>query len=211
MGRMTSEERCKIVDWILYIALLIGSIGLLLAVINIGHELATTWLLVFFQILIVFFSVLIVFLSIVVFAVISLWLIREIETRYSEEIKQLKRYTPTFVAGMCLLANSTMVIAGQSFQSDAIKTLVVSLLLLALFGFANYFAISPSVSWRIIGSLLYFLGFLFLPIAALWYHDWNLQWIFQLDLGTQALIGLTFLILFVCFLFLLKFANSSDE
>jgi len=197
----SEEEQFKIPLWIFGIAVLILAITLLIAVINIGPDLATTWLLVVFQILIVILG-----------AAFSLYLscrsiesviarIHNIESRYNEEIKRLKRRVPTLVAAMCLLANGTMVIAGKSFSSDAITTVLVSLLLLLIFWFANGFAMSQNTSTRIVGNILYFFGILCLPIAALWYRDWNLQnlwhWISELELGTQVVIGLTILI-FVC-------------
>jgi hypothetical protein len=218
---MAREERDEIAKWLIIIVLfimaiatLLAVIATLLAVINIGADLTTTWLRVVFQILIAIISVFIIFFSGCFIATKSLDLICYIKVSHNKEIKQLKQYGPTFLAGMCLLANSIMVIAGQSFPTDPIWTLVVSFLLLALFGVANNLVISPSDLWRFFGILLYILGFLFLPIVALWKHDWNLQdlchWIAQLEFETQVMIGLTFLILFLSILYLLKFANSSD-
>lgn len=198
----SEEEQFKIFLWIFGIAVLILAISLLIAVINIGPHLATTWLLVVFQILIVILGV--TFSLCLSYLLIEFVIARihNIESRYNEEIKWLKSRVPTtLAAAMCLLANGTMVIAGKSFSSDTITTVLVSLLLLLIFWFANGFAISQNTSTRKVGNILYLFGILCLPIAALWYHDWNLQnlwhWISELELGAQVVIGLTILI-FVC-------------
>lgn len=200
MAKKEEQSQSNISLGIFVIAVLI-LVTLLIAVINIGKDLATTWLCIVVQILLAILGVASVFCLLILLSQFVLGKIHDIESRYNEEIKRLKHRAPTFVAAMCLFVNGTMVVTGKAYSSDTITTVLVSLLLLLIFWIANVFAMSQNTSRRIFGNILYLFGFLCLPIIALCYHDWNLQnlWhqISKLELETQVVIVLTIL-LFVC-------------
>ena len=184
----SAEERLEIGLWLFIAALIIGilivSISTLLAVIKSPDEVLVGWVKSFLQFLVVIGCSALSILTITGLTV----LVRQSNTRLKERIfrlerkfdqeisrinKNLQKNTPSFIAGLVILADAALLLADNAFQGNEGFTLVISLLMLIILCVANVLAVGSRRLDRIIGYSLYGLGFLILPVAALWYRNWN--------------------------------------
>lgn len=161
---------------LLIIAILLCA-SLLVVTWNLGTQLVSTWLLVLFQILIA----LLIGLGIVAIAGSGFsWVLDHVlrtldraQDRYPRQAKQIRDRGPAFAAGALLLAQGIVMIADKSFGENRTRAMLVSLVLLLVFGVANELILTPSRATSLSGFALWAVGVLYLPAAILFLERWT--------------------------------------
>jgi hypothetical protein len=198
----------KVIRFLVYtvgIALIIAAFSSLVAAFRSPEFIFVGWVSITFQVLLVIggivLSLAISFSALLgvrfVWALLDAKII-DLERRFSEELRKIRKNTPTFVAGLVIIANATLLIADKSFSGDTLVTISVSLLMLLIFSIANILATHSKTLERIIGYFLYSLGIVILPIFALVYHNWEIvsavRVLAALDLSTKLVLGISVII-----------------
>ena len=143
-------------------ALLLAS-SLLVAVVNLGTQIASFWLLLIVQIAI---AILAVGFVLGIIGKIFTWVVSEIallHERHKELLRALKKRTPWFVVLTLLVSQAVLVIADKSFQGQELPTVAVTLVLILLFFLANEFIVREHLMFRVLGFVLWFAAVLALP------------------------------------------------
>ncbi len=199
------ETVLKIFLVLLGIAAIILTVSILTAIVNIGSDIVTSWLLIALQI------------SITVIGVLgSLWIITEIansifkklnyrinlfDRKYSDEIKTLKRRTPIFIVSVLLISDAAMILADKNFGGDALPTIIISFNLLILFWLAYHLVIKKRKILKALGVILFYLALIFLPVSSLLYHQWTIndliKYILSLEYSTITMLTLSMLLIFL--------------
>ena len=160
-----SEERAqKFLLIALGVAALLLASSLLVAVINLGAQIATFWLLLVVQIAV---AVLIIAFVLSVVGRLFTWVTAEIDSlhkKYAELLSQLQKRTPWFVVLALLVSQATLAIADKSFDGEELPTVAVTLVLILLFFLANEFIVREQLPLRILGFVLWFTAVIALPL-----------------------------------------------
>ena len=145
------------------IAILLFGSSLLIAVINLGALIATSWLLIFIQVAIAILVLLVVTAAIGKF---NTWVVGEITAlnrKHAELLKQIRQRTPGFVALTLLISQAALTIADKSFEGKELPTVAVTLVLILLFFIANEFMVRDPRTFQALGFILWFAAVLALP------------------------------------------------
>lgn len=189
-------------------ALLSGG-GFFLAVINVGGDISTSFLLIIVQVLVGTVSV-VASGYVVTKAARSIVestnrKLFEFERRFKDELARLNKRAPALVGAVVLWSNAVLIIADSSFGDNTPQTVVVTLMLTVFFYWANSLVQSETKWIHYSGFAFYALSVVALVLIVLQYYDWDLHsitnWYTQLNLFLQigfiitaiTFIGLPFL------------------
>lgn len=161
---MNDERAQKFLSIALGVTALLLASSLLVAVINLGAQIATFWLLLFVQIAI---AVLVVVVVLWIVWKLFTWVMAEVASlhiKHAELLRELQKRTPWFVVLALLVSQAVLAIADKSFQGKELPTVAVTLVLILLFFLANEFIVREQLLLRILGFVLWFAAILALPL-----------------------------------------------
>ena len=152
--------------------LLVGS-SLLVAVINLGEQIASFWFLLFVQ-LAVGALLFVVVISLV--CGLASWTIGRFADLYEKHralAQEIKKRTPWFVVLTILVAQAVVAIADKSFRGQDLPTVAVTLVLILLFFLANELIVRDQVALRALGFIVWFVAVMALPFFVLLDRGFN--------------------------------------
>src|SRR5437899_33401 len=138
--------------------------SLLIAVINLGTEITTFWLLFLVQITV---AVLVVAVVLAVVGCLFMWVTGEfvsLQKKHAEVMQELQKRTPWFLALVLLVSQAVLAIADKSFHGQELPTVAVTLILILLFFLANEFIVRDQLPLRILGFVLWLAAIMALPL-----------------------------------------------
>jgi hypothetical protein len=112
-----------------------------------------------------------------------------LERRFANELAKLNKRVPILIGAAILWSNAILIIANNSFGNDTPQTVIVTLMLTAVFYFANTLMQSEKRSIRYAGRGFYTLTIVSLVLIILNYYKWDMSaithWYFELNLYLQ--------------------------
>lgn len=108
----------------------------------------------------------------------------QLELAHQEDIarirRDLQRNSPSLIAALVILVDAVLILAEYAFEGNGPITLGISLLMLMILRIANVLSLAADKVDRIFGYSLYAIGFLILPLSALWYRNWDFHSFFDM-------------------------------
>jgi hypothetical protein len=97
------------------------------------------------------------------------------EATHKKQLDQLKGRAPTFVACTAWLGQVALVVVDKSFGEDKFMIVLLSVLFVIAFGFANTLMLRSSWKAWSAGCGAWVLTFLSVPLTITGYYSWNVQ------------------------------------
>jgi hypothetical protein len=191
----SSDERWETLIQLLLVAVIVGiillAISILIAVIKDPGAVLVDWVTTVLQVLFVL-GIAVISISISYASTIAVRnyytglreRVLRLERTYQEDIasirRDLQRNSPSLIAALVILVDAALILAEYSFEGNGPITLMISLLMLMILRIANVLSVAAERVDRIVGYLLYAIGFLILPLSALWYRNWDFRSFFDM-------------------------------
>ena len=170
---MSSQRTEQFLAVALVAGILLFGGSLLIAVINLGTQLASLWFLLFVQIAI---GALLLAVVVSLIGKLATWTMGKFADLYEKHralASQIRKRTPWFMVLTLLVAQAVVAIADKSFQGQELPTVAVTLVLILLFFLANELVTSEERALRIIGFIVWFIAVLALPFFVLLDREFN--------------------------------------
>ena len=164
---MTSQRTDQLLAAALVVGVLLFGGSLLIAVINLGAQIASFWFLLFVQLAI---GALLLAVVVSLVGTLASWTMGKLADLYEKHralASEIKKRTPWFMVLTLLVAQAVVAIADKSFQGQELPTVAVTLVLVLLFFLANELITRDKSVLRVIGFLLWFVAILALPFFVL--------------------------------------------
>ena len=164
---MTSQRTDQLLAAALVVGVLLFGGSLLIAVINLGAQIASFWFLLFVQLAI---GALLLAVVVSLVGTLASWTMGKLADLYEKHralASEIKKRTPWFMVLTLLVAQAVVAIADKSFQGQELPTVAVILVLILLFFLANELITRDKSVLRVIGFLLWFVAILALPFFVL--------------------------------------------
>ena len=164
---MTSQRTDQLLAAALVVGVLLFGGSLLIAVINLGAQIASFWFLLFVQLAI---GALLLAVVVSLVGTLASWTMGKLADLYEKHralASEIKKRTPWFMVLTLLVAQAVVAIADKSFQGQELPTVAVTLVLILLFFLANELITRDKSVLRVIGFLLWFVAILALPFFVL--------------------------------------------
>lgn len=176
---MHDEKFKRLIIIILSLGFLSICLSLLLAVINLGTQLASTALLIVLQICLAFLFIIVVG-GICMYLIEKIWahIVREIAAinqRHADLLKSMKKRAPWFVTFTLLASQAVLVIADKSFDGNNTVTVTVTIALIVLFFLANEFFSCERPAFKLAGYALWVMTAASLPLLVFIYSECDLK------------------------------------
>lgn len=176
---MNSERNASILLLILGAAVLLFGGSLLLAVINLGSQIASFGFLLCVQLALG--ALLLAFVG-AALSRLAAWAadgFADLYARHRSLAAELKKRTPWFMVLTTLVAQAVLAIADKSFGDDDLETVAVTLLLILLFFLANELITREEKWLRCVGFAVWFLAVVALPFFVLLDRKFNWPLLYQ--------------------------------
>jgi hypothetical protein len=184
----------------------LAALGLtpLIAVFRLGTDLAATWIIVVFQVVITVLGVVVgtavtyyVTQSVVLAATSkALKKIDDLRQDHEDLVNKVALRAPPFAVGILLITQAVLYLADKSFEKDVATTVCVTLVLIIVFWLANELAAREDTRQRIVGTLVWVGGILFLPLMILLHENCDFRKVWgdfqSMPLGVECVAVLTF-------------------
>ena len=171
---MTSQRTDQLLAAALVVGVLLFGGSLLIAVVNLGAQIASFWFLLFVQLAIG--ALLLAFGALLLAVVVSLvgtlasgtmGKFADLYEKHRALASEIKKRTPWFMVLTLLVAQAVVAIADKSFQGQELPTVAVTLVLILLFFLANELITRDKSVLRVIGFFVWFVAVLALPFFVL--------------------------------------------
>lgn len=181
---MREDQFKRLMTFIVALGFLSISASLLLAVINLGALLASTWLLLLLQVCLAVLAI-VISASICIYLIDRLWtfIMREIQAinqRHADLLKSMKKRAPWFVTLTLLGSQAALAVADKSFNGETLPTVAVTLALILLFFLANELFTRERFAFKLAGYLLWLMTAASLPLLILIYGEFNVEKVYAL-------------------------------
>ena len=176
---MHDEKFKRLIILILSLGFLSICLSFLLAVINLGTQLASTAFLIVLQICLAILIIIVVG-GICMYLIEKIWanIVREIAAinqRHADLLKSMKKRAPWFITFTLLASQAVLVIADKSFNGDNMVTVTVTMALIVLFFIANEFFSCERLAFKLAGYALWVMTAASLPLLVFIYSKCDLE------------------------------------
>ena len=164
---MTSQRTDQLLAAALVVGVLLFGGSLLIAVINLGAQIASFWFLLLVQLAI---GALLLAVVVSLVGTLATWTMGKFADLYEKHralASEIKKRTPWFIVLTLLVAQAVVAIADKSFQGRELPTVAVTLVLILLFFLANELITRDKSVLRVIGFFVWFVAVLALPFFVL--------------------------------------------
>ena len=164
---MTSQRTDQLLAAAVVVGVLLFGGSLLIAVINIGAQIASFWFLLLVQLAI---GALLLAVVVSLVGTLATWTMGKFADLYEKHralASEIKKRTPWFIVLTLLVAQAVVAIADKSFQGRELPTVAVTLVLILLFFLANELITRDKSVLRVIGFFVWFVAVLALPFFVL--------------------------------------------
>ena len=164
---MTSQRTDQLLAAAVVVGVLLFGGSLLIAVINIGAQIASFWFLLLVQLAI---GALLLAVVVSLVGTLATWTMGNFADLYEKHralASEIKKRTPWFIVLTLLVAQAVVAIADKSFQGRELPTVAVTLVLILLFFLANELITRDKSILRVIGFFVWLVAVLALPFFVL--------------------------------------------
>ena len=164
---MTSQRTDQLLAAALVVGVLLFGGSLLIAVVNLGAQIASFWFLLFVQLAIGALLLAVVVSLVGTLASGTMGKFADLYEKHRALASEIKKRTPWFMVLTLLVAQAVVAIADKSFQGQELPTVAVTLVLILLFFLANELITRDKSVLRVIGFFVWFVAVLALPFFVL--------------------------------------------